>query len=62
MSKTEDAFVAVSPGGYVWVSSVARWESAAWESIAEDQDRYREELVAEGWRVVPCKVVIEEPT
>ena len=52
-------FIAVSPAGNVDIHNLARSEMAAWGKVVLPSNN-RSQLEHYGWRVVPCKLIVED--
>lgn len=55
---TIPGFIAVHPERVPNIHDVARSMARAWHNISESKPAER--LAREGWRVVPCRLVIED--
>jgi hypothetical protein len=59
--KPAKGFAAVSSAGYMWGRTYWDTEESVWDYLAECEAMPRSQLEAEGWRVLPCTITVEEP-
>lgn len=62
---TLSGYIAIAPSGSININDVSTSESGAWHHVMPTYNgtrvlTRRNELERAGWRVVPCKLVIED--